>query len=184
MTSQVRAWPPATGSSDKPKEDVWIRRLDHKKGWQHRKGTTINVNLRSRSRVTKRHFWPKGWPHPEGRHRRSKQLKPPHRPGPEKRNPARRRRTKPARRRDSLRDYRSPKNTAPAWGRGPHTKARNQTHHKEGKSSLRLRTEEEHSPDLRQVTPSRRPWTPQDWGSQRHRSPTRASRHAPDRKPG
>ena len=37
-----------------------IRRHDPKKGWQHRKGTTSNVNLRSRSRVTKDTFDPKG----------------------------------------------------------------------------------------------------------------------------
>ena len=66
----------------------------------------------------------------------------------------------------------------------PNTKARNQTHQKEGKSSLRSRTEEEHSPDLRQVTPSRRPRAPQDRGTQRHRGPTRAGRQASDRKTG
>ena len=38
-------------------------------------------------------------------------------------------------------------------------KVRNQTHQKEGKSPLRSQTEEGHRPDLRQVTPSRRPWT-------------------------
>ena len=48
------------------------------KGWLNQKGTTTNVNLRSRSRVTKRHYWPKGWPHPEGIHRRRKLLKPTH----------------------------------------------------------------------------------------------------------
>ena len=66
----------------------------------------------------------------------------------------------------------------------PNTKARNQTHQKEGKSSLWSRTEEEHSPDLRQVTQLRRLRTQQDRGTQRHRGPTRASRPASDRKRG
>ena len=126
-TSKAREQPPATRSPDDPKDDVWIWQLDPKKGWQHRKGTITNVILRLRSRVTKRHTWPKGWPHPEGIHRRSggnapvpsKRLKPPYTSGPEKWNPTRRRRTNPARRRDSHRDYRRPKNTAPTWGRGP-----------------------------------------------------------------
>ena len=66
----------------------------------------------------------------------------------------------------------------------PNTKARNQTHQEEGKFSIRSRTEEEHSPDLRQVSPSRRRRTLQDRGTQRHRGPTRASRQASDRKRG
>ena len=58
-------------------------------------------------------------------------------------------------------------------------KVRNQTHQKEGKASLRSWTEEDHRPDLKQVSPSRRPLTPQDRGTRRHRSPNRASLPAP-----
>ena len=192
MTSKARPQPPATRSSNDPKDDVWIRQRDPKKRWQHRKGTITNVILRSRSRVTKRHTWRKGWPLPEGIYRRSggnapvpsKRLKPPYTSGPEKWNPTRRRRTNPARRRDSHRDYRRPKNTAPTWGRGPQHEGQEPNPPEGGKASLRSRTEEEHTPDLRQVAPSWRPRTPQDRGTQRHRGPTRASRQASDRKTG
>ena len=70
VTSQGKAWPLATRSSDKPKEDVRRRQLYPKKGGYIGQNTTNNVNLRSWSRVTKRHYGPKGWPHPGGIHRR------------------------------------------------------------------------------------------------------------------
>ena len=91
---------------------------------------------------------------------------------------------RPMRRRDSHPDQRMPKYTASAWCRGPRMKANSQTHQKEGKQTSLLRTEEEHRPDLRQVTPSWRPGTPQDQGIQRHCSATRASRQVPDQEPG
>ena len=105
-TSKARVQLPATISSDDPMKDT---------GTPHKKG-----NLQTRARVAKRHTRLKGWPHPEGIHRGiggkapvpSKGGKYPRTLVPEKGNPTRRRITKPARRRESLRYDRRLKNTA------------------------------------------------------------------------
>ena len=56
VTSQVKAWSLATKSPDKPTEDVGKRRRYPEMEGYIVKETPSNGNLRSRSRVTKRHY--------------------------------------------------------------------------------------------------------------------------------